>query len=690
MLAKRAPAAAAVAMTLILVAACGGGGGGSDPAPAVQREQPLSLTTINSLDAASAALGYGESILMVGQASVDWLDEIASAGQTVLQGACSNTGGSRIITLRDNNGDRRPGAGDRLEVALSNCQVDALAEVVTGSLTIDLSVAPTSSTRWSGVVTFGGQFLIATDALGSVRLGGALRFEAVEERLAKTLRVLSTNPEFTVTYTVGSVTAQDMVTGLEVVKEVRRDTARATASLRFRLASDVLKGAINVTTPARLAAWFDTYPDAGTVLVTGAGAAALRVVAQSAESQFLDVRLDGAPAATLLAAEATDGYLWSSTGIIPPDPAVEPYVTQVGSGRPFQALVKPDPSATLSPSASVAWQFSRPISSPTAVTAQFRSETPSQWGVPVIEATVAAEGALLTVTPATQLEPGVTYGLYFADQPFGISIAAADGTGRTDLQNQFTVAQTIDVSARTSGSAQLFGDVLLYGQAGTATIEAQAAAGAGASLSSVRWRQVSGPSLTIAQPDSPTTSVSIAPQALGQAPGVAVLEVEARTTAGDTDRTRVQLQVVADASMATIFGSRDNSDGAFRVAVVLDPPAGNTGSGPVSLVGARLLDILIDGRVFIKPPPTVAWAPGMTYNFTRNASDTDTAALRLYSDASGFRTCDGISGTVSVGDFALDASSQLVQISMEYRFQCASGERVQGWLRMHTSVPPPP
>lgn len=690
MLATRSRAAVAAVMTLTLIAACGGGGGGaSDPSPAAQREQPLALTTTNSLDAATGALGYGESILMVGQASADWLDEIASTGQMVLQGACTNPGGSRTITLRDNNGDRRPGAGDRLEVTLSSCQVNVLADVVTGSLTIDLGAPPAPSTRWSGVVTFGSQFLLAPDPLGSVRLGGALRFEAVEDRLAKTLRVLSTTPEFSVNYTVGSVTAQDVVTGIEVVKEVRRDTARATATLRFRLASEVLKGAINVTTPTPLTAWFDTFPDTGTVLVTGAGAAALRVVAQSAESQNLDVRLDGAPATTLLAEEATDGYLWSSTGIIPPNPAFGPYFTQVGSGRPFQALAKPEPAALLSPSGSVAWQFSRPISAATAVTAQFRAETASEWAVPVIAATVATEGALLTVTPATQLEPGVTYGLYFADQSFGISIAAADGSGLVDLQNQFAVAKTIDVAARAVGSQQLLGDVLLFGQAATVTVEAQAVPDAGASLSSVRWRQVSGPPVTIAQPDSATTSVSLAPQAVGQAPGAAILEIEARTTAGDTDRARVQLQVVADASMATIFGSRDNSDGAYRVAIALDPPAGDTGSGPVSLAGGRLLDILMGGRVFIKPPPTIAWAPGLTYNFTRNASDTDTSALRLYSDASGFRTCDGISGTVSVGDFSLDASSRLIQISMEYSFQCASGERVQGWLRMHTSAPPP-
>jgi hypothetical protein len=305
-----------VATALWLLAACGGGGGGSDSGeiapPLVSiRDQPLALTATNSSDVAGAALGYGDTMLTLGQAAADWLDAVQASGQTQVSGPCSTAGSARTLTLIDRDGNSRPSSGDRLDVALSVCYVRTLDDFFTGNLSIELATPASSSVRWAGTINFGSPFAVEAGPDASVVLTGALRFELQATRLSHTMRVQSAGTPFGVKVTTAAATAQDFVTEIEAIKEARRDTARAVASMRFRIASEVLQGALAVTTQAPFSAWFDTFPDSGTLVVSGAGSSRLRVSAQGSQSQSLDVLLDGAQATSIVAAGAVDGYLWS-------------------------------------------------------------------------------------------------------------------------------------------------------------------------------------------------------------------------------------------------------------------------------------------------------------------------------------------------------------------------------------------
>ncbi len=575
-------------------------------------------------------------------------------------------------------------------MALTACYVRTLDDAFSGNLSIELVTPVSSSVRWAGTITFGDPFGIDLGTEGSLALTGALRFEMLSTRLSHTIHVQSSATPFGINAIAGNIAVQNFATEVDVNKEVRRDSARAVVSLRFRVASDLLEGALSVTTEAPFSAWFDTFPDSGTIVVSGAGTSRVRVAAQGSHSQFLDVLLDGAAPLPIVAASAVDGYFWSSTGIVPPNPNFLGYQTQVAPAQPFTALIAPPNGVPLSPAASLTWQMSRPIAPNTAGSAEFRAsiQTPSQWGVNTIPATVVVEGALLTVTPTTQLEPGLTYGLFLPTQ-FGIGVVAADGNGFQDLQSQFTVARTIDVTAAATSSLQWLRQPLLYGPNATVSLSATATPAPGLSIASVQWRQISGPALQINQPTALASTVSVAVAAAGSAPALAVVEVEVRASNGDVDHSQVQFHVVPDGSVTTMFGYRDN--GAVSNRVLLGPSTPPDGSAyAVTLHGGLLLDILIGPRVFIKPPAALTWGNGFNWNISRTVGSTSSEAIQFFDSVNEFPyTCEATSGNVQVLDFGADGAGRLARIALNYTFNCSTGQTVQGWLRMFTPVPPP-
>ena len=699
---KSARARPYVVMTALwLLAACGGGGAGSDsgevaPPPASVRDAPLALTTANATDAAQVALGFGEAMLTLGEAASEWLDAVQTSGQTQVSGQCSTAGSTRTLTLVDRDGNGRPSSGDRLDVALTACYVRTLDDFFSGNLSIELATPASPSVRWIGTITLGVPFAVEAGPDASVVLTGALRFEQVSTRLNHTMRVQSASTPFGVKVTAATATTttttQDLVTEIDASKEARRDTARAIASMRFRLASDVLEGALSITTETPFSAWFDTFPDNGTLVVSGAGTSRLRVAAQGAQSQFLDVLLDRAAATSIVAAEAVAGYLWSSTGLVSPNPNFLGYQTQVAPAQPFVVLQAPADGVPLTPSAVLTWQLSRPIAPSTPSSAEFRVQiqTPSQWGVNAIPATATVEGALLTVTPTTQLEPGITYGLSLAMQG-GFAVGAADGNGTLSLQNQYTVAQTINVVASANSSLSWLQQPLLYGPNATIIVSATATPAAGLSIASVQWRQISGPAVRINQATALASTVSVAAAAAGSAPGLAVLEVEVRASNGDVDRSQVQFHVVPDGGVTTVFGYRDN--GAISNRVLLGPSTPPDGNAyPVTLINGQLLDILIGPRVFIKPPTPLTWGNGLNWNISRMAGvgTTTSEAIQFFDSFNNFPyTCEATSGNVQVLDFGTDGAGRLARIALNYTFNCSTGQILQGWLRMFTPVPPP-
>jgi hypothetical protein len=429
----------AVGAAALLVAACGGGGGGGEAEgpPSGQRETPLTITASNAQDVSYVALGYAESALTLGLAAVDWLDDLHDAQQVRIEGSCRNVNSSRLLVLVDRDGNGVLSVGDRVDVSLSNCFVPAFNwDAFSGEVSIDIAAPASNSVRWSGTVTPGPGFGIDAGADGQLVLRGALRFQASAERLGSSLRVRSAAAPLTVQFSAQGVSFTDVLTQIDAVKAVRRDTARATASFTLRVASDLLGGAIAATTETPFRAWFDTFPDQGVVRVSGAGTSLLRVSAVGSTSQRLAVSLDAAALGTIVALESLDGYLWSGTGIVPQDPSFFPYVILTELPQPFKVISGPDGSP-IAPTAALAWQLSRPVAPDTPTAAEFRASG-TTLGWPTVPATATVEGSLYTIVPSGALEPGVTYSLVLLGQ---VSDGVRSENGAyVPLPTEYTVA----------------------------------------------------------------------------------------------------------------------------------------------------------------------------------------------------------------------------------------------------------
>ncbi len=676
----------------LLLTACGGGGADNSSAPAAAvelREQPLVLSASNASVVAQVATGYGESALVLGQAAIDWLDELQTTGTPLIAGACGDAGSSRRVALVDANGDGLPGPGDRIEVTLTHCYVRALNDNFSGSLSLVLSTPATATGRWAGQIVLGDTFGISVGSGQGVRLGGTLRFESQVAPLALGLRVYSAATPYTADFENSGTKVHEVITALDTSKQVRRDTARATASLALRVASDLLKGAIMVATETPFDAAFDTYPSAGTVTVTGADTRRVQLHAISANFRTLEFRLDGAVLGNIEAMSAADGYLWSGTGIVPDDPQTKGYLIESALVRPFRVLTGPTTAQALAPSAPLVWQLSRPLAASTPTQATLRVNTSSTLNVPTIPVTVTVAGALLTMTPSTQLEPGVAYYLTF-ENAHDPTVSAADGSGDVSLPSQYTAALTLDVSTSVTSPLSIAGVPLLYGNGATATLLATAKTAAGLSVRSVRWRQVSGPTVQIAGADTLTATLSPPATPSGQAPGTAVFEVEVTASNGDKDRARAELQVVPDGQQAAVFAFRTSAALPYRLAIGQLAAQGGT-SYLAKVHSDGLLDILFFGqgpRVFLRPPASLAWGTGMVWDIARFVGATDTAAKQIPEDYLS-TVCDATGGRVTVADYAIDAFGATASMAMDYTLVCADGGTRQGWLRYLTAVAPP-
>lgn len=673
----------------LMLTACGGGGGGNSSAPAAAvelREQPLVLSASNASVVAQVATGYGESALVLGQAAIDWLDELQTTGTPLIAGACGDAGSSRRVALVDGNADGLPGPGDRIEVTLTNCYVRALNDNFSGSLSLVLSTPAAASGRWAGQIVLGSAFGIIVGSGQGVRLGGDLRFESQVEPLALGLRVYSAATPFTASFENSGATVQEVMTALDARKQVRRDTARATASLALRVASDLLKGAIIVSTDTPFDAAFDTYPSAGVVTVSGADTKRVQVRAMGANVSTLEFWLDGTALGNVDVDSAADGYLWSGTGIVPNDPKTKGYLVGPAISRPFRVLTGPTTESALAPSGPLVWQLSRPLATSTRTQATLRVNTFSTLDVPTIPVTVTVAGALLTMTPSAQLEPGVAYYLTF-ENASDLTVSAADGSADLALPTRYTAALTLDVSVSATSPLSIAGVPLLYGNGATATLLATATPAAGLSVRSVRWRQVSGPTVQIAGADTLTATLSPPATPSGQAPGTAVFEVEVTASNGDKDRARAELQVVPDGQQAAVFAFRTSAAQPYRLYI---GPLAAPGSARylANVHSGGLLDILFGPRVFLRPPASLAWGTGMVWDIVRFTGATDTAAIQIPDDDAS-NVCNATGGRVTVFDYATDAAGVLASMAMDYTLLCADGGTRQGWLRYLTAVAPP-
>ena len=655
----------AAAALAAVVAACGGGGSGSSaiaPPESSARETPLQLTAANARDAASLGFGFGTLALGLGQLAVDWTEELNSSGGPTVVRMCGG-GGSLNLSLVDNDGNRRAGAGDRLNVSASNCFLKPLEGAFTGTLAIDL-VQPGDGQVLVGAISLVSPLSNTSDGI-AIGLAGGVRFEHSANRLSKTIRTTSSEQPFRILASSGSNSLENLVTLLDARREIRRDTARTATSVSLRLASDFAGGSVVVSTSSPWGSWFDTYPDTGTLTVSGASTTQVQLRAASDGDGVVEVSLNGVAVGVMHVNDTAPLYPWSSTGWVPVDESTPPYEIRPVSLRGFRNVTSPGSSLSPNPLALV-WAYSRPLAAGTLGSAAFmrQMEGPGDsWASAFIPATVQIEGALLSVSPTSQLEPGNTYALVF-DNQFLTPISDSSGTTTDRPALTVSVATTITAIAQVDGPA-----VMLPGA--SLSLDASASTVPNGTVASTTWRQLSGPTVVFSTSNSPRTQIV----ATGSDSGDAVIEVEVRNAAGDHDLKRLTIAVVGASSQTVVIAHRKDGQ---PWSLVTSTAA--TTSYARYFAASNAVDVIVSpgARFLAVPPSGQTWLSGTDFVYPAGGANLSWLPPE--------GPCAGALGHVSVLNFALDGSGTVLSLAIDFEEFC-NGVQTLGSVRFNSSLP---
>jgi hypothetical protein len=655
----------------VWLTACGGAGGGggpassSDPPPAiVTREVPLALAPSNLMDTTTFSLLYGETALIFGQLAHDWVAAVAIGNRST---ACEG-GGSNVLQLTDRDGNGRPSTGDLITVTLVNCYLRTLDDPLDGSLSIELTTPANTDVLEAGTITLGSRLLLP--GTPEIRFDGALRYEYRMTRLASSLRVMSGANPFAVV--IGGGRRED-ITAIDVRKDIQRDKARTLNWLNLRVASDILGGSVQISTGKPFSSWLDTLPDEGQLTIAGAGAQAMTARVGGIGSALLELSLGSATANLTLRGLAT-GYLWWAAGITAPGPDKQGYETKDPAQQRFQVLALP--TLALKQKANVfTWQLSKPAEATSVpLTAILQMNTTrdgsAPWAQTSVISDVVAEGALITVTPRETLQPGASYTLsnLFARPSVDSNSIYLDLVG-------FRVADNI--------RAEIFqaADGTLFGQSARVQIDGSKSTAVNAPVSTVVWRQVSGPALTLDGPQSLTPHASIS--ASKTSSGVAVLELEVGNAQGDFDRRRISIPVINDRS--PFFAMRYQTDGVGPPRWAADNVPGSYGYARYTAdngVNRNFIDVVVSTqeqgyfRLLITNP--IPWRVGQTLVLGRSSGGITVATRSCNGNGS------GVTGSMLIREFDVDSSGAFDRLGLDIAATCDDGTKIKVEVRVNS------
>ena len=661
-------------VTAILMAcmlnACGGGGGGGGSSgegtapPVATREVPLALTSANAENVSAVTLAFGELGLIFAQMAHDWSAAFSSVTGNAIDLRCDQ-GGTLSLRLTDRDNNQRASAGDQVTVTLSNCYLRTFDDPLDGTLTIDLVAPTTSGTQEAGTVTIGNR--LALPGSPELRFEGVLRYEYGADALNSVLRVFSGSVPLALTSSTGTTSTRDVVTALDARKEVHRDTARTASRMQYRLASDLLGGSLQISTEVPLDGYFNTAPDTGRVVATGAGGAA---VAVSTTVGSL-VRSFGGTSLALPLADAATGYLWWAAGATAPGPGTRGYDTQTVVSNAAVLLSPPAAELRQNP-APLVWQYSRAVTSdqatPVATLAIVQAGSGLAWAASSVPTTVRFDGAQLTITPRGLLKPGARYELrYFG----GLS-----GPSQAPVSTP-TFTATVPDTIRARASAAVPAGLL--GHAAALALDGTGSSAPGSALAGATWRQVSGPAVVFTNANTLTPTVSIAPAST--ASGTAEFELEVRNTAGDIDRARTSVAVINDLSdtRAIRVLPSDTGVAVWSLGTGVPGTVGSDGYARVFNNGAGLDVSTSDIRLLMSQSAlfaagqsgTYAAGSGVNVVFFARSSDCSTAT----------------NGSYGISELTYGADNVITRLTMEITVNCPGSASIRAALRVNSTAP---
>jgi hypothetical protein len=689
------------------IAGCGGGGDGVGSSaapgqpPAATPATPLVLDVQNARSVAILSIGLGEAVLSVAQFAVDSTRQFALPGvASPLVKTCPN-GGLITITLTDRDADGTASAGDHVNIDARDCGVPVLTDIVNGVLDIDLTATtglPPRSLR--GAVTLGSGLRFGAASTTSVSLLGSMRLEWSQSDVQTALRLLvapADDLRIVVSDGVSSVT--ESIRQPDLAKTLNYDAARSIIQLSYRYESQAFFGSVVVATPDPLRAYLNTYPEAGGIVITGAGNSRLTVTPNfSSNSELCQIALDldgnGTADFTDLAywADSTVGYFWWD-GTTP--------LNWGSAAIPARAFATTDffSATTLTwdtaATASLRLQFSRPLAGATAsLYFRFADRGPTPYDdTPFVDvaATSERQGALVIVRPAQPLEHSHYYLLQVSRDGVewfnGVTLQDTLGNSSSSPQWPLDVLTPDNVRAAAIAPA-----APLLSPTDRATLDAGGSTTSLRRITGYQWTQLSGTPLQFGDPSAALTTV-----AWGSSPpnGVedAVVQLMVTDAAGDSDTTRITIR-------------SGNVNGSGHVLYFRSTAGDYVGNGRTVLIG--------DGTGAFNDSPLSRGYTRTFYSDFRNSGFTqlliassDGSALHAgaYEDAirtsfhgtqNGIefihdgRTCNAVYGRFDVLEVEFDATgSNITRFAVDFEQHCesASAPPLFGSYRINSTIP---
>ena len=700
--------AVTTAAVLGLQACGGGGGGGGDSGAAKPASVDPSVSLAMTADNADVATGFGMTLadlaLSMGTAQMDLLRELAASTSSTVSRACRN-GGTLSMTWTDANADGERGAGDQVLLQFTDCQVDHVNSYLTGQVT--LQVAARTAQSWSVGATFGAGFkLVDVDDQSVSNVSGSASLAWQDTGKVRSLTLTSStldDLQLSATYMDdNNKTVQDVekLRAMRMVKTLSRATARHSTLLSYRLESVYLGGAITVSTPVPLSGYFDTFPDAGFLSVRGSGAGEARLTPNGAvNSRLFNYQFDAGSGGAL-----DEGYgNWASfsQGVLWWGEAYGDQATFLRnntrdySALNFGLLQSPATSGTRSATQPLAYQLSRPLATDSLpryvlVSNGFTAGGSDYlWTASTVPLNVTVDGAYMVLTPATQLQHGVTYTVQHADAAGQPASGAylVDGLGNKVYDSGASFTVDTSLLSRPGMTSQ----VPMLTSAASVTLTASASVST-YGLAGYEWSQVDGPRLVFGSPNLASTTVAVADGVSTR--GKATVELKVIDAQGQVERNRLTVLIDPDPAGTTyLYFRSDTGDGIGGGQRFLGRSDTATVGPAYGIYGATYL------RAYL---PTF---DGVTDNWELDIAGNDGRAIHVgtydsaarapfHGGANGLafsgdgRGCNTLTGSFEVLDVAYDNSGNVTRLAVDFVQHCeGSTSALYGSLRFHSAVP---
>lgn len=306
---RRVVTSAWVVTCALLLISCGGGGGGDgDGGQAVGA--PVAITAANQTAVAGTAVGAVTTMIDIGELSTQLIQALsaglpraaARGAAALVPGICQT--GTLDVTLTETPPVDQINVGDSAVATFSECAVPDEAGLATfnGTITFQVTRVSEASLEFPNppfdvdlTFTFGN--LSTTDDLGTTTIGGGFVLNlATQDGIVLNTEVSGSSLSLAEQSSSGSFTAT--LTSFLLAIADNQATGAYSIDSNGTVSTTELGGSVTFDTTTPLSGSGDTRPDAGVMLIEGAGGSTLTLTVL--DSSFVEMVLDedGADGAT--------------------------------------------------------------------------------------------------------------------------------------------------------------------------------------------------------------------------------------------------------------------------------------------------------------------------------------------------------------------------------------------------------